>query len=80
MVLSRLILAQYTFCARSTFCLFPAMASYGESFVQEGGVAYIFDRIVDAYDNIHLMDEPFLRSYEINKRGINHTMKWLLSD
>jgi hypothetical protein len=77
-VMSRLILANYTFCARSTFCLFPAMASFGTSYVQEQGVAYFFDAISKAYDNIHLMQEPFLKSAEINEKGINHTLEWLV--
>jgi len=81
-VMSRLILAKYTFCARSTFCLFPAVASYGQSFVQQGGVAYFFNSIAEQtyYDNIHMMDEPVLLSYEVVERGINQTVEWLLSD
>ena len=81
-VLSRFILANYTFCARSTFCLFPALASYGQSFVQQGGVAYFFNSIAQQtnYDNIHMMDEPVVLSYEVLERGINKTVEWLLSD
>jgi hypothetical protein len=77
MVFSRLILAKYTFCSRSTFCLFPSIASFGESFVQKGGVGYFFEHIANAYDNIHLMDEPVLLSHEATKRGINYTIQWL---
>jgi hypothetical protein len=78
-VMSRLILAKYMFCARSTFCLFPALASFGTSYVQAGGVAYFFDPIAQVYDNIHLMHGNFLRSAEINERGFNATLDWLLA-
>ncbi|KAL3921151.1 MAG: hypothetical protein SGILL_002897 [Bacillariaceae sp.] len=79
-VMSRLILANYTFCARSTFCLYPAVASFGTSYVQEGGVAYFFDAVSKAYDNIHLMRDPFLRSAEINEKGFNYTLEWLVQE
>jgi hypothetical protein len=79
-VMSRLILADYTFCVRSTFCLFPAIASYGSSFVLAGGVAYFFDPMVQVYDNIHLMEEDFLKSAEINEKGFQFTLEWLLVD
>lgn len=78
-VMSRLILAQYSFCARSTFCLFPALASFGTtSYVQAGGLAYFFDPMAKVYDNIHLMQGNFLKSSEINKKGFNYTLDWLV--
>jgi hypothetical protein len=80
-VMSRLILADYNFCVRSTFCLFPAIASYGSSFVQAGGLAYFFDPIVQVYNNIHLMQQvDFLTSAEINEKGFQYTLKWLTAD
>jgi hypothetical protein len=79
-VFARLILAKVTFCARSTFCLFPAVAAFGQSYVQRDGVAYFMDKVSEVYENIHLMDEPFLRSYEIRQRGFNSTVRWLIAN
>jgi hypothetical protein len=79
MVMSRLILSKYTFCVRSTFCLFPAVATFGTSYVQQDGVAYFLNEISQVYDNIRLMKEPFLSSAEINERGLEETVDWLLS-
>jgi hypothetical protein len=76
-VVSRLILAKYNFCVRSTFCLLPSIASYGTSYVQKGGTAYFVDDVSKVYDNIEMMDEPFLFTRDIRERGFNSTLKWL---
>ena len=76
-VASRLILAKHTFCVRSTFCLLPSIASFGTSYVQKGGIAYFVDEISKVYDDIKLIDEPFLLSHEIKERGFNSTLEWL---
>jgi hypothetical protein len=80
MVYSRLILAKQNICVRSTFCLFPAIAAFGTSFVQEGGVAYFIPQVAQVYDNIQLMNGTVLRSYDISKRGIQSTIAWLLEE
>ena len=78
-VLSRLIHAKYNFCVRSTFCLFPSIAAYGTSFVQKDGTAYFFEQISKVYNNIILMDEPFLLTNQIHNIGFNSTLEWLVS-
>jgi hypothetical protein len=80
MVYSRLILAKQNICVRSTFCLFPAIAAFGTSFVQEGGVAYFMPQVAQVYDNIQLMNGTVLKSYEISKRGIQSTIAWLVEE
>ncbi|KAG7367419.1 hypothetical protein IV203_030090 [Nitzschia inconspicua] len=79
-VMSRMILANYSFCVRSTFCLFPALASFGTSYVQAGGLAWFFEPISEVYDNIFLMQGNFLKSAEINEKGFNYTLEWLVSE
>lgn len=80
MIYSRLIMAKQMFCVRSTFCIFPAIASLGTSYVQEGGVAYFVSPMADAYKNIELMnDGKHLMSWEIDKRGLESTIEWLKS-
>lgn len=76
-VLSRLIMAKYNFCVRSTFCLLPAIASYGTSYVQKGGTAYFVGDVSKVYDNVKLINEPFLFAHEIKEMGFNSTLKWL---
>jgi hypothetical protein len=77
MVYSRMILAQQTFCIRSTFCLFPAIASFRTSFFQQGGVAYFVSPMADVYDNIELMEEDYLLSHQIFQLGLESTIGWL---
>ena len=76
-VVSRLITAEHNFCVRSTFCLLPSIASYGTSYVQKGGTAYFMDDVSKVYDDIVMMDEPFLLNREIREGGFNFTLKWL---
>ncbi len=76
-VLSRLILAQHNFCVRSTFCLLPSIASFGTTCVQKGGAAYFMDDVSEVYDDIQLINEPFLLAHEIQEKGFNATLQWL---
>lgn len=76
-VVSRLVLAQHNFCVRSTFCLLPSIASFGTSYVQQGGAAYFVGKVSKVYENVRLMDEPFLLSQEIQEKGFNATLEWL---
>jgi hypothetical protein len=45
--------------------------------VQKGGVAYFVDDVSKVYDDIEVMDEPFLLTRDIKERGVNSTIKWL---
>lgn len=76
-VYSRMVLAQQTFCIRSTFCLFPALASFGQSYFQDGGVAYFIPPTEKVYDNVHLMNASHITSQRIAKLGIDGTISWL---
>ena len=76
-VVSRLILAQHNFCVRSTFCLLPSIASFGTTFIQQGGAAYFMDDVSEVYDDVQLINEPFLLAHEIEKKGFNATLQWL---
>ena len=80
MVMSRLVLAEHTICIRSTFCVFPALATFGEVTFLPEGVAYFVDPIARSHPNIHLLDSnkvPFLFSKQIKKLGLNKTIFWL---
>lgn len=80
MVMSRLVLAEHTICIRSTFCVFPALATFGEATFLPEGVAYFVDPIARSHPNIHLLDSnnvPFLFSKQIKKLGLNKTIFWL---
>ena len=79
-VMSRLVLAEHTICIRSTFCVFPALATFGEATFLPEGVAYFVDPIARSHSNIHLLDSnkvPFLFSKQIKKLGLNKTIFWL---
>lgn len=54
-VFSRLVLAEVAVCLRSTFCLFPAMATFGNALLLPGGVSYFATALADAYDTVHLL-------------------------
>jgi len=76
-VMTRLILAKHNFCVRSSFCALPSMASYGTSYVQKRGTSCFVEDASGFYEDLQLMDEPFLLTREIHERGFNSTLRWL---
>ena len=78
MVMARMILANQTICTRSTFCLFPAIAAFGRSMIQSGGVAYFVPPISKAYDNIMVANMTiFIPSWRLSHYDMNQTIAWL---
>lgn len=73
---ARLVMANQSFCSRTTFAVFPAIASYGTSYIQKGGVNYFAAPIAEAYDDVHLINAAVLTSDKL-KRGLNEAIKWL---
>ena len=83
MVMARLVLAEHTICIRSTFCMFPALATFGEATFLPGGVAYFLDPIAQFHSNVHLLDStkvPYLFSHQIKEIGLNRTIDWLQNE
>ena len=59
MIYSRMVLAKITVCIRSTFCIFPAIASLGTSHIMEGGVAYFVTKeMTTVYPDIQIISSP----------------------
>lgn len=81
MVFARLVLADLTFCIRSTFCLFPVLSTFGEGMLLEGGVTRSLEPVAHAHPNVHLLNAsniPYLLSHEIQAKGRTRVIDWLL--
>ena len=53
----RIVAANWSFCGSSTFCLYPALATYGESYILHsplyGGSPGWLDKVAASYQNVH---------------------------
>ena len=84
---ARLIMANQTFCPPSTFSAFPAIASFGTSYIQRSNLTYFVVPIAEAYDDVTLLDGPMLSALEVGlyyvreqdegKRSVN-MLNWLV--
>jgi hypothetical protein len=62
----RMVSANWSFCCPSTFCLFPALANMGESYILQsplfGGSPSWIDKVTESFRNIHYINEPYVLS------------------
>jgi hypothetical protein len=67
---TRLLHAKVNVCNPSTFCVFPSIAAYGESYIVESPILYPFvNKLV--YENIHIANETFLNMKDISDFNTN---------
>ena len=65
---ARLMHAKLNICNPSTFCVFPAMAAFGESYIVASKQLYPFiAELPDIYENIHVANVEFLNMQQINE-------------
>jgi hypothetical protein len=65
MAFARLVMANQTFCSPSTFSIFPAIASFGTSYIQQSNLTYFVAPIVQHYHDVKYMDGPLLSAIDI---------------
>ncbi len=81
MVFARLVMADHaSICIRSTFCVFPTLASFAQKRVfLEGGISYFVSNLQE--EGLVLLKSnstPYIYSHEIHQMGWKDTVEWLL--
>jgi len=78
MVYTRMVLSNRTICGSSTFCLYPALASIGESFIFHSplfGEAKSWLSVIDEkFPSIHYVDQPFVLSRDIYDLNVSEIL------
>lgn len=82
-VFVRLMLANHTICGSSTFCLFPALASKGKSYILHsplyGGHPTWLDTVAESSGGrVYYIDEKFIPSSKIWKLNVTDIVKMLM--
>lgn len=77
---ARLAMAKQSFTSLSSFGIFPVLASFGQGYFQKGnrGVNPFNTHISKyaGYENLHMMEAPFMSTWTIFKTPINETYWW----
>lgn len=76
---ARLVMANQTFISPSTFSIFPAIASYGKSFVQRSNLTYFVLPIAAHYDDVTFMDGDLLSAWKVGMWFNNETSEYTRS-
>lgn len=87
MAFARLVMANQTLISPSTFSIFPAIASFGTSYIQRANLTYFVAPIVQHYENVQYMDGPLLSAIDVfyyhshvsnETRRITLMLDWLM--
>jgi hypothetical protein len=75
---SRMLYSKQVWCNPSTFCLFPALATFGHAFLLKSEL-YRFVEEIKGEPNIHLVNQGFLRASKIanDTMSSNDIIAWL---
>jgi hypothetical protein len=84
MTYARMIAANWSFCGSSTFCLYPALATRGESYILKsplfGGTPSWIMKVEELYHNVHYIEEELIFSSEIWTWNVSDIVKRLQRD
>lgn len=65
---ARIVAANWSFCGSSSFCLFPALATVGESYILQsplyGGSPSWLDNVAASFENVHYVSDDIILSTE----------------
>jgi hypothetical protein len=79
-----MIKANVTICGPSTFCLFPAIACLGKSYILHsplfGNSPKWVDTVALSMTNVHYVDEKYLPSTDIYDLNVTTIVKMLKSE
>eukprot|EP00592_Proboscia_alata_P000329 CAMPEP_0194375512 /NCGR_PEP_ID=MMETSP0174-20130528/24049_1 /TAXON_ID=216777 /ORGANISM="Proboscia alata, Strain PI-D3" /LENGTH=406 /DNA_ID=CAMNT_0039155769 /DNA_START=120 /DNA_END=1340 /DNA_ORIENTATION=- len=77
----RLVMANQTITSLSSFGIFPTMGTFGDGYFQKGnrGVNPFSTRVPKVLRNTHVMNAPVMSSMQIFKKGLNETIKFLIT-
>jgi hypothetical protein len=80
----RMVSANWSFCCPSTFCLFPALANIGESYILQsplfGGSPSWIDKVTESFQNIHYVNEPYVLSQKLWQWNVSDIVQRLQSN
>lgn len=80
----RMVSANWSFCCPSTFCLFPALANMGESYILQsplfGGSPSWIEKVTESFHNIHYLNEPYVLSQIFWQWNVSDIVKRLESN
>jgi hypothetical protein len=77
----RMVAAKWLFCGSSTFCLFPALATSGESYILQsplyGGYRSWINKVADSFENVHYKKGEIIFSSESRNWNITRIIRRL---
>jgi hypothetical protein len=81
MTYARMVAANWLFCASSSFCLFPALATAGESYILQspvfGNELSWIKRATASFDNIHYVEGEIVMTREFWSWNVTDIVKRL---
>ena len=77
----RMVAAKWSFCGSSTFCLYPALATAGKSYILQsplhGRSPGWLDRVAESFKNVNLIEGKVIFSNEFREWNTSDTVKTL---
>jgi hypothetical protein len=77
----RMVAAKWLFCGSSTFCLFPALATSGESYILQsplyGGYRSWINKVAESFENVHYKKGEIIFSSESRNWKITRIIRRL---
>ena len=80
-VYARMVASKQLICAASTFCLFPAIATTGESYILRspllGGSPTWVDTLSEYFPQVHYVDEKYVLAHEFFEWNVTEIVQML---
>jgi hypothetical protein len=80
----RMVAANWSFCGPSTFCLYPAIATMGESYILQsplfGDSPTWLNKLDESFQNVHYIDETYMKNEEFWEWNVSDIVKMLESN
>ncbi|KAI2501105.1 hypothetical protein MHU86_13396 [Fragilaria crotonensis] len=78
---ARMVAANWSFCGSSTFCLFPALATAGESYILQsplyGAKQGWLSKVAESFKNVHYIEGKMISSAEYHEWNITDIVQAL---
>lgn len=77
----RMVAAKWSFCGSSTFCLYPALATSGESYILQsplyGGYRSWISKVAKSFENVHYIKGEIIFSSELRNWKLTRILRRL---
>ncbi|KAI2505329.1 hypothetical protein MHU86_9129 [Fragilaria crotonensis] len=81
---ARIVAANWSFCGSSTFCLFPALATAGESYILQsplyGGNEGWLNKVAESFKNVHYKEGKIIFTTEYHEWNLTDIVEALQRD